>query len=47
MALFLYCRLSDNRWTKVVLPLRGDWALYWMTGKALFQWAYTKVMVVL
>ncbi len=47
MALFLYCRLSDNRWTKVVLPQRGDWALYWKTGKALFQWAYTKVRVVL
>lgn len=28
MALFFYCRLSGNLWTKVVLPQRGDWATY-------------------
>jgi len=41
--LFLYCRLSGNRWTSVVLPQRGDWALYWRTGLALSQWIYGKL----
>jgi len=46
-ALFFYCRLSGNRWTAVVFPQRGDWALYWKTGKALCQWAWIKVRTVL
>ena len=46
-ALFFYCRLSGNRWTSVVLPQRGDWALYWKTGKALCQWTWTKMRMVL
>jgi len=45
--LFFYCRLSGNRWTSVVLPQRGDWMVYLKTGKAFFQWALTKVRVVL
>jgi O-antigen/teichoic acid export membrane protein len=28
-ALFFYCRLSGNRWTSIVFPQRGDWAIYW------------------
>ncbi len=46
LALFFYCRLSGNNWSKVVIPQRGDWALYWKTGKALYQWAYTKLRMV-
>lgn len=46
-ALFFYCRLSENRWMVVLLPQRGDWALYWKAGKALCQWARTKGGVVL
>jgi O-antigen/teichoic acid export membrane protein len=46
-ALFFYCRLSGNRWTKAVFPQRGDWALYFRVGKALCQWVLTKVKVVL
>jgi len=41
-ALFFYCRLSGNRWTVIVFPQRGDWALYWKVGKALCQWALAK-----
>lgn len=47
IALFLYCRLSGNRWTKVLLPQRGDWALYWQTGKSLCQWIEAKARAVL
>jgi O-antigen/teichoic acid export membrane protein len=36
--LFLYCRLSGNSWTKVLLPQPSDWALYRRTGLALGQW---------
>lgn len=39
----VYCRLSGNSWAKVLLPQRGDWALYWRTGMALEQWVRTKV----
>jgi len=46
-ALFFYCRLSGNRWTKVIFPQRGDWALYWRTGLALAQWMKAKVRAVL
>lgn len=45
--LFLYCRLSGNSWTKVVLPQRGDWALYRRTGVALGQWIRAKARAVL
>lgn len=41
----LYCRLSGNSWTKVLVPQRGDWALYWRTGVALTQWARGKMKV--
>jgi O-antigen/teichoic acid export membrane protein len=37
-ALFFYCRLSGNQWTKVVLPQSGDWALYFRAGKFLCRW---------
>jgi O-antigen/teichoic acid export membrane protein len=43
VALFFYCRLSGNRWTVVVFPQRGDWALYWKTARLLGQWAWAKV----
>lgn len=43
MVLFLYCRLSGNHWTKVLLPQRGDWAIYFWVGKTFCQWAWTKV----
>jgi len=46
-ALFFYCRLSGNYWTKVVFPQRSDWALYWKTGLALVQWIKAKVRTVL
>ena len=42
-ALFFYCRLSGNRWTKVVFPQPSDWALYWRTAVALGQWSYSKM----
>jgi len=41
--LFLYTRLSGNPWTKVVLSQRGDWVLYWRTGRSLGQWIKAKV----
>ncbi len=46
-ALFFYCRLSGNRWTKVIFPQRGDWALYWKTGRALGHWVWGKIIGVL
>jgi len=45
--LFLYCRLSGNRWTKILLPQRGDLALYWRIGTAVSRWAKGKVRVIL
>ena len=36
--LFFYCRLSRNSWSEVVLPQRGDWALYLRVGLAFWQW---------
>jgi hypothetical protein len=42
-----YCRLSGNSWTKVLLPQRGDWALYRRTGVALARWARAKIKTVL
>jgi len=45
--LLLYCRLSGNRWTKILLPQRGDWTLYWRTGLALSNWMKEKVRVAL
>ena len=47
MALFFYCRISGNRWTVVIFPQRGDWAIYWKTARALGQWAWAKVRGVL
>jgi O-antigen/teichoic acid export membrane protein len=46
-ALFFYCRLSGNRWTKVVFPQSGDWALYQRTVWALGRWAQSKLREVL
>lgn len=43
--LFLYCRLSGNRWAVVVFPQREDWTIYRRTGAALTQWAKGKVKV--
>lgn len=43
--LFLYCRLSGNSWTKVLIPQRGDGVLYRRTGLALGQWAKAKVRI--
>jgi len=45
--LFLYCRLSGNSWTKVILPQRGDWALYWRTAASLTRWVNSKLQGVL
>jgi len=45
--LFLYCRLSGNPWTKVILPQRGDWAIYRRTGLALGRWVKAKVKALL
>lgn len=45
--LLLYCRLSGNRWTKILLPQWGDWMLYWRTGLALGQWMKARVIVAL
>jgi len=47
MAIFFYCRLSGNSWTKVILPQRGDGRLYWQAGMALLKWACGKVRVLL
>jgi len=41
--LVVYCRLSGNRWTIVILPQRGDWELYRRTIVALWQWAFNKL----
>lgn len=46
-ALFFYCRLSGNSWTKVIFPQRGDWALYWKTVVSLRQWINSKLRGVL
>jgi O-antigen/teichoic acid export membrane protein len=45
-ALFFYCRLSGNRWTKIVFPQPGDWLVYFQTGKALWRWAWSKIGVI-
>lgn len=37
-----YVHLSGQRWGTILLPQRGDWALYWRTGVALGQWAKDK-----
>lgn len=42
--LFLYCRLSGNRWAVVVLPQRGDFSLYLRTGKAILEWTKAKLV---
>jgi len=42
-ALFFYCRLSGNSWTKAVFPQRGDWVLYWQTAVSLGHWAHGKI----
>lgn len=42
-ALFFYCRLSGNRWTKVILPQRTDWGIYWKAGVTLWQWVRGKL----
>lgn len=44
---FFYCRLSGNRWTKVLLPQRSDWAVYWHTEMVLGRWAKAKLRVLL
>jgi O-antigen/teichoic acid export membrane protein len=44
-ALFFYCRLSGNRWTKIVFPQPGDWVVYFQTGKALWRRAWTKMRI--
>jgi O-antigen/teichoic acid export membrane protein len=28
VTLWVYCRISANSWTRVLLPQRGDWGLY-------------------
>jgi len=43
-ALFFYCRLSGNPWTKVLLPQRDDWAIYRRTVLVLGQWMKAKVV---
>jgi O-antigen/teichoic acid export membrane protein len=35
--LFVYCRISGNSWAKVLLPQRGDWALYRRTAETLVR----------
>jgi len=42
-ALFIYCRLSDNRLIKIFLPQKSDWALYRKTTKYLIRWILDKV----
>ena len=46
-ALFFYCRLSGNRWTVVIFPQRGDWAIYWRTVLALGQWTKEKLAAIM
>ncbi|MEM3658493.1 MAG: polysaccharide biosynthesis C-terminal domain-containing protein [Candidatus Hadarchaeum sp.] len=46
-SLFFYCRLSGNRWMKVLLPQRSDWAVYWHTEMVLGRWAKAKLRVLL
>ncbi len=41
--LFFYCRLSGNRWTKVVFPQRGDWTLYWRTAEIVGRWVQARL----
>lgn len=39
----VYCRISGNSWANVLLPQRGDWALYWRVAWALGQWVQGKL----
>ena len=41
--LLIYSHLSGNRWTVVILPQRGDWAIYQWTGAALWKWVKEKL----
>jgi len=45
--LFVYCRVSGNSWTNVLLPQPGDWALYRRTGLTMVQWMKARVEVLL
>ena len=45
-ALFFYCRLSGNHWTKIIIPQRSDWAIYLGISRAFLEWAWTKVRIV-
>ena len=42
-ALYFYCRLSGNPWTKILLPQPGDLAIYRRTGLALGRWVRAKL----
>lgn len=45
--IYFYCHLSGNRWTVVVLPQEGDFAIYWKTARDLFKcyWAKVKTFI--
>ena len=44
-ALFFYCRLSGNRWTKVVFPQPGDLRRYLVAGRPVWWWVWNKMGV--
>ena len=46
-SMVVYSRVSGNQWTKVLLPQRGDWALYRKTVLALGQWAKEKLAAIM
>jgi len=45
--LFVYCRVSGNSWTNVLLPQPGDWVLYWRTGLTMVQWMKVRAKALL
>jgi len=45
IVLFIYCRLTGNSWSNVLLPQRSDWPHYRHAGLALRQWVRTKTKI--
>ncbi|MBC7231556.1 MAG: flippase [Actinobacteria bacterium] len=43
LALFFYCRISGNRWTKVILPQPGDLSLYYGIANRSIRWMRKKL----
>ncbi len=46
VTLWIYCRITENSWTKVILPQQGDLILFLRTGVALGQMVKMKIKAI-